>query len=242
MKNKENKNDGKILGILKLSIISFMVFSLGFIPLVVYGLVILRFISFNEIWHFFLLPFLIYIGIGITLFYQLLISGLFIHIFNYKYKPGLYPYNYRNKMAYNWIVICNLYTPMRKLLEIFPVGTMKYRYYRMLGMKIGKNTLVGGTIMDPCLTEFGDNCTMGLYAVIYGHIHDYEKETILMDKIIIGNNVVIGAGAFIMPGAVIQDDVKIATGAVVTKGQVLEKGKIYAGIPAKEIDIKKKKK
>ncbi len=124
---------------------------------------------------------------------------------------------------------------MRRILEIFPLGATKYRYYRMLGMKIGKNTLVGGTIMDPCLTEFGDNCTMGLYAVIYGHIHDYEKETILMDKIIIGNNVVIGAGAFIMPGAIVEDDVKIATGAVVTKGQVLKKGKIYGGIPAKEI-------
>jgi acetyltransferase-like isoleucine patch superfamily enzyme len=193
----------------------------------------LNFISFSQIWHFFLLPFLIYIGIGITLFYQFLISGLFIHIFNYKYKPGVYAYNYSNKMANKWITICALYTPMRKILEIFPVGAMKYRYYRMLGMKIGKNTLIGGTIMDPCLTEFGDNCTMGLYAVIYGHMHDYEKETILFDKIKIGNNVVIGAGAFIMPGVVIQDNVKVATGAVVTKGQVLKKGKVYAGIPAK---------
>jgi acetyltransferase-like isoleucine patch superfamily enzyme len=87
----------------------------------------------------------------------------------------------------------------------------------MLGMIIGKNTLIGGTIMDPCLTEIGENCTIGLFSVIYGHIHDYEKATILMDKIIIGNNVVIGAGAFIMPGVIIEDDVKIGAGAVVTK-------------------------
>ena len=109
----------------------------------------------------------------------------------------------------------------------------------MLGMKIGENTLVGGTIMDPCLTEFGDNCTMGLYAVIYGHIHDYEKETLTLGRIKIGNNCVIGAGAFIMPGAVIEDNVKLAAGSVVTKGQVLKKGKIYAGIPAREIKKKK---
>jgi acetyltransferase-like isoleucine patch superfamily enzyme len=233
MKNNEKENNGKRLDILKLSIISFIVFSLGFVPIVVYSIAVLKFISFSQIWHFFLLPFLIYIGIGITLFYQLLISGLFIHIFNYKYEPGIYPYVYSNKMAYRWITICALYTPMRKILEIFPVGAMKYRYYRMLGMKIGENTLIGGTIMDPCLTEFGDNCTMGLYAVIYGHIHDYEKETILMDRIKIGNNVVLGAGAFIMPGVIIQDNVKVAAGAVVTKGQVLKKGKVYAGIPAK---------
>jgi len=235
------KTYGKTIGVFLISIISFIVFSIGFLPSVIFGKIVLIFISFKEIWHFFLLPFLIYIGIFITLFSQLLISGLFIHIFNYKYKPGIYPYNYNNKMAYKWIVVCTLYTPMRRLLEIFPLGASKYRYYRMLGMKIGKNTLVGGTIMDPCLTEIGDNCTMGLYAVIYGHIHDYEKETILMDKIIIGNNAVIGAGAFIMPGAIIEDDVKIAAGAVVTKGQLLKKGKIYGGIPAKEIIVNKKK-
>ena len=235
------KTDDKIKGIILISFISFIVFSIGFLPMIIFGKIVLVFISFKEIWHFFLLPFLIFIAIGITLFYQLLISGLVIQVFNIKYKPGLYLYVYSNKIAFKWIIVCNLYTPMRKLLEIIPLGATKYRYYRMLGMKIGKNTLVGGTIMDPCLTEFGDNCTMGLYAVIYGHIHDYENETILMDKIIIGNNVVIGAGAFIMPGAVIEDNVKIATGAVVIKGQILEKGKIYGGVPAKEIIINKKK-
>ena len=107
-------------------------------------------------------------------------------------------------------------------------------------MKIGKNTLVGGTIMDPCLTEFGHNCTMGLYSVIYGHIHDFEKELLMLGKIKIGNNCIIGAGAFIMPGAVIQDNVTVAAGAVVTKNQILESGKIYAGVPAKEIKKKNK--
>ena len=235
------KTDGKAKGVFLISIISFIVISIGFLPAVIFGKIVLIFISFNEIWHFFLLPFLIYIGIFITFFSQLLISGLFIHIFNYKYKPGVYPYNYNNKMAYKWIVVCTLYTPMRKLLEIFPIGASKYLYYRMLGMKIGKGTLVGGTIMDPCLTEIGDNCTIGLYAVIYGHINDYGKKTILMDKIIIGNNVVIGAGAFIMPGVYIEDDVKIAAGAIVTKSQLLKKGKIYCGIPAKEIIFNKNK-
>lgn len=229
------KKDGKTKGVFLISIISFIIFSIGFLPTIIYGKIILIFISFNEFWHLFILPFLIYIGIFITLFFQLLISGLSIHIFNLKYKPGTYPYIYSNKMAYKWIVVCTLYTPMRRLLEIFPLGATKYMYYRLLGMKIGKNTLIGGTIMDPCITEFGENCTIGLYSVIYGHIHDYEKGTILIDKIKIGNNVIIGAGAFIMPGVKIEDNVKIAAGAVVTKDQLLKKGKIYGGIPAKEI-------
>lgn len=238
MKEK-NEYFGKKFNTIKISIIVFIVFSLGFFPLVIFGYYVLLIIPFSELWHFFLLPFLVYIGFSTTLFYQLLFSGIVINIFNIKYESGIYEYNLENKMAFRWVVFCALYTPIRKMLEIFPMGEMKYRYYRLLGMKIGKNTLVGGTIMDPCLTEIGDNCTMGLYSVIYCHIHDYEKETLTLSGITIGNNVVIGAGAIIMPGAVIEDDVKIAAGAVVTKGQRLKKGKAYAGIPAKEI-IKKK--
>jgi len=237
MVNKK-RNSGKITGSILISIIAFVIFSIGFLPLVLYVKFIFLFLTFTKIWHLFLIPFLIYIGIFINLFFQLLISGLFIHIFNIKYKPGVYGYNYKNKNSLKWIIICVLYTPMRKLLEIFSMGGMKDRYYRLLGMKIGKNSLVGGTIMDPCLTEIGDNCTMGLFSVIYGHIHDYEKGTITMKSVKIGNNVVIGAGAIIMPGAIIQDNVKLASGAVVRKDQILKKGNIYGGIPAKEIKKK----
>jgi acetyltransferase-like isoleucine patch superfamily enzyme len=145
-------------------------------------------------------------------------------------------------MAFRWILICFLYTPIRKIFEIFLIGKIKNWYYKMLGMKIGNNSLVGGTIIDPCLTEIGNNCTMGLFAVIYGHMHDYEKGLIIMDKVKIGDNCVIGAGSIIMPGAILKNNVKLATGSVVKKDQVLKDGKVYGGIPAKEIKIKKSQK
>ena len=139
-------------------------------------------------------------------------------------------------------IISRIKIPLDGLLFvpcILHVG-IKNVYYKLLGMKIGKNTLVGGVIKDPCVAEFGENITMGEYAVIYGHIHNYEKETIAIDKVTIGNNCVIGAGAIVMPGAVIQDNVTVAAGALVTKNQVLEKGKTYGGVPAKEIKKKTK--
>ena len=237
---KEKKSSGNIKGFLLISLISFIVFSLGFFPVIIGAFYVMIIIPFDQLWHFFLLPFIAYIGLVGTLYYQLILSGLIIHVFKIKYEPGIYEYDYNDKNSLKWIIICVLYTPFRKITEIYPVGKLKQTYYRLLGMKIGDNTLVGGTIMDPCLTEFGDNCTMGLYAVIYGHIHDSSSGKILLDKIKIGNNCVIGAGAFIMPGAVLENDVKLAAGAIVTKGQVLKKGKIYAGIPAKEIKNKRK--
>jgi acetyltransferase-like isoleucine patch superfamily enzyme len=235
-----NKCSRKIKGFFLISFILFFVFSLGFFPLVFAWRTLLFYISFNQLWHFFILPFLIYLSIVITLFIQVLISGIIIHVFRIKYSPGVYEYTINNKMAFRWIVVCALYTPIRKILEINSLA-IKNTYFRLIGMKIGKNCLVGGVIKDPCLTEFGDNVTMGEYAIIYGHIHNYEKVTITMEKVRIGNNCIIGAGSIIMPGAVLEDGVKLAAGAVVTKDQVLKKGKIYGGTPAKEI-IKKKKK
>jgi len=234
------KSSGNIKGFFMVSIILLIVFSLGFFPLIFAWRTLLIFISFNKLWHFFILPFFIYFGIVITIFFQTIISGIIIHVFRIKYKPGVYNYSANEKMALKWIVVCALYTPIRKILEVFPMG-IKNTYYRLLGMKIGENTLVGGVIKDPCLTEIGDNVTMGEYAIIYGHIHNYEKGTITMDRVKIGNNIVIGAGSIIMPGAILEDGVKLAAGAVVTKGQVLKKGRIYGGIPAKEIKRKKKK-
>ncbi|MDH7507297.1 MAG: DapH/DapD/GlmU-related protein [Candidatus Thermoplasmatota archaeon] len=232
---------GKVTGFIAITIICFLVFSLGLFPLIIFSKIFFLLIPMNQLWHLFLLPFFIYFIFVVTIFYQLLFSGLIIHLFKIKYEPGTYEYSYKNKMAFKWIVVCALYTPIRKILEIFPLGGIKNTYYRMLGMKIGENTLVGGVIKDPCLTEFGDNVTMGEYAIIYGHIHDYEKNIIYMDRVKIGNNCVIGTGAIIMPGAILEDDVKVAAGAVVTKSSVLKKGKMYGGIPAKEIKSKKKK-
>lgn len=234
------KSSGNIKGFFLISILLLLVFSLGFFPVIFAWRILLIFVSFNQLWHFFLLPFFIYFGIMITIFFQVLISGIVIHVFRIKYTPGVYEYSINNKMAFRWIVVCALYTPIRKILEIITLG-IKNTYYRLLGMNIGENTLVGGVIKDPCLTEFGDNVTMGEYAIIYGHIHNYEKGTIKMDRVKIGNNCIIGAGSIIMPGAILEDGVKLAAGAVVTKGQVLKKGKIYGGTPAKEIKKKKKK-
>lgn len=236
----KKKSSGKIKGFFSISFILLIVFSLGFFPLILAWKIFLIFISFNQLWHFFILPFFIYFGIIITIFFQTLISGIVIHVFNIKYKPGVYNYSVNDKMAFKWIVCCVLYNPIRKIHEIFPVG-IRNIYYRFLGMELGENSLVGGVIKDPCLTEIGDNVTMGEYAIIYGHIHNYEKGTITMDTVKIGNNCIIGAGSIIMPGAILEDGAKLAAGAVVKKGQILKKGKIYVGVPAKEIKKKKKK-
>jgi acetyltransferase-like isoleucine patch superfamily enzyme len=133
------------------------------------------------------------------------------------------------------MLYCSLYNPCRKIIEIFPVGRFKNTYYRLIGMKIGKNSLIGGTIKDPCITKIGNNVTMGEYSIIYGHMHNYKDGKIIIKKVKIGNNCIIGAGSIIMPGAVLEDDVTLATGGIAIQNQILEKGKTYGGIPAREL-------
>jgi acetyltransferase-like isoleucine patch superfamily enzyme len=217
------------------SLIPALILIIGLIPTVIYLYILYRihYFSFSTVWHFILFPFLAFFGAVLLFVTEMLITGGIVRLFNITYQPGTYEYSIRDKNARKWILIVIIYTPFRKLLEIFPLGGTKRTYFRLLGMKIGYNSLVGGVIKDPCLTAFGDNVTMGEYAIIYGHIQNMQQETIVMDRIHIGNNCVIGAGAIIMPGAVLEDDVVVASGAVVTKGQVLLKGGTYGGVPAK---------
>lgn len=223
-----------------LSIIALIVFSLCFTPIVVFGYLLLKYFSFTTFSHYLLVPVFLYIGTLLLFVSTLLISGIFIKIFRIRYKTGIYEYTFNNKNTFRWIIICTLYTPCRWILETFPLGGLRNTYLRLLGMKIGKNTLVGGVIKDPCVTEFGDNVTMGEYAIIYGHIHNFEKALIDIRKVVIGSNCVIGAGSIIMPGAKLEDSVTLAAGAVVAGNQILKKGKTYAGIPAREIKKQKK--
>ena len=238
---KEQKKSKRLLWSYFFSAIPSAIFIVGSIPVIISFFVLQRhfhYFSFSTLWHFVVLPIIVYIGAVLFFICELFITAGIIKLFNITYEPGTYEYSLNNKTTFKWTLICVLYTPFRKFLEIFPLGRIKLSYLRLLGMKIGTNSLVGGVIKDPCLTEFGDNVTMGEYTIIYGHIHNMQYETIVMDKIRVGNNCVIGAGAIIMPGAVLEDDVVVAAGALVAKGQVLLKGKMYGGIPAKEI-IKK---
>ncbi|MBN1861423.1 MAG: hypothetical protein JW840_08190 [Candidatus Thermoplasmatota archaeon] len=215
-----------------------MFFIVGLIPVFIVFFILHRyfhFFGFTTYWHFLLLPFIMYFGAILLFLSELYITGGIIRILHITYQPGVHEYSFRNKNTVKWTLICVLYTPFRKFLEIFPLGRIKQHHLKLLGMIIGKNSLVGGVIKDPCLTEFGSNVTMGEYAIIYSHIHNMQHETIFMEKVKVGNNCVIGAGAIIMPGAILEDDVIVAAGALVTKGQILLKGKTYGGVPAKEI-------
>lgn len=230
-----NKNT---LGFIKLILVSFLIFITGLYPTLFYVYVLYHVLDLAIFWHWLLFPIFFYVGFALTFYSEILVSGVIIHIFGIKYMAGRFTYSYSDKNAFKWILVCTVYTPFRKLMEIFPIGRIKNTYYRLLGMNIGENTLVGGVIKDPSMTSFGSNSTMGEYALIYAHVTNFAEGTITIQPVSIGDNCVIGAGSIIMPGVTIENNVIVAAGALVTQGQTLYSNHVYAGIPAKPLPKK----
>jgi hypothetical protein len=225
--------------LLIVSFISFIIFSIGLFPCALLLFFIFKYVIFNTILHYILFTFLGIFLLWLLFASEILISSVIIKLFNIKYPEGQYEYSVKNKIAFKWMLLCQLYTPIRKLLEIIPMGYLKIIYLRLLGMKIGSNTLVGGVIKDPCVTEVGNDVTIGEYAILYAHIHNNEERSITIQKVTIGNGCIVGAGAIIMPGVIMEDNAILAAGGIVTKNTILKKNKVYGGNPAKEIVIKK---
>jgi acetyltransferase-like isoleucine patch superfamily enzyme len=237
-------SESKIRFFLATFLIPLVVFSIGVFPLIFWLAIIylMYIITLNIVLYLILTPIIIILSILILIVSEVLISGAIIQLFNITYKEGTYEYSVNNNMVFKWMLVYQLYTPIRKILDIVPMRHINIVYLRLLGLKIGENSLLGGVIRDPCLTEIGDNVTMGGYAILYCHIHNKAERTITFKKIKIGDNCIIGAGTIIMPGVIMENNSILAAGGVTTKNSLLQENKIYGGNPAKEIRAPKKNK
>jgi acetyltransferase-like isoleucine patch superfamily enzyme len=105
--------------------------------------------------------------------------------------------------------------------------------YLALGAKLGRNTYSAGVILDPPLTQFGDNCIVGHDAVLFAHAIEGRKFS--LGAIRVGNGVTIGATAVIMSDVEIGDGAIVSAGAVVSKGSRIGAGEVWGGVPARRL-------
>lgn len=116
--------------------------------------------------------------------------------------------------------------------HFIPVPLMRL-VYLALGARLGENTYSAGTLLDPPLTEFGDNCIIGHDAVVI--CHAIEGRHFALSRVKVGNNVTIGAMAVIMSGVTIEDGAIVSAGAVVPKNSHIGSNEVWGGVPAKRI-------
>jgi hypothetical protein len=119
--------------------------------------------------------------------------------------------------------------------DFLPVP-LKTLVYSLLGTKIGSNSFSPGTILDPPLTELGDNTIIGHAATLYSHA--IEGHFFALDRIVLGNNVTVGAHAIIMSGVTVGDGAIVSAGAVVKKGTRIAPGEHWGGVPARCLNPK----
>lgn len=105
-------------------------------------------------------------------------------------------------------------------------------FYRGMGAKIGKNTIIGSTkIFDCNLVTIGDNCVIGGDCIINGHM--LEGSRLIKGYIKIGNNVTIGTCSMILPGVTIENNIILGANSLVTKFKTLKANNNYGGVPVK---------
>jgi acetyltransferase-like isoleucine patch superfamily enzyme/acyl carrier protein len=111
--------------------------------------------------------------------------------------------------------------------------------HRMRGVVIGKNTSIGLSALIetayPSLVFIGDNVTIGMRAIIIGHLRDSTVDARADHRhtVRIENNVYLGPGVIVLP------NVTIGEGAVVTAGSVVSRSvpprTLVQGNPARPI-------
>jgi acyl-CoA synthetase (AMP-forming)/AMP-acid ligase II/carbonic anhydrase/acetyltransferase-like protein (isoleucine patch superfamily)/acyl carrier protein len=111
--------------------------------------------------------------------------------------------------------------------------------HRMRGVTIGENTSIGLSALIetayPSLVYIGDNVTIGMRAIIIGHLRDATVDARGSHRhtVRIENNVYVGPGVIVLP------NVTIGEGAVVTAGSVVSRSvpprTLVQGNPAKPI-------
>lgn len=126
-------------------------------------------------------------------------------------------------------VASTLYLPMLKS------GIFIVWFYRAMGAKIGKRTIIATDRLWDCdLIEIGDDCIIGGNSSISAH---YAKGANgRMRKVRIGNGVTIGANTAVMPGVVIEDNVVVGGNSLVPLGKRLRSGGVYVGVPVKRVN------
>ena len=121
------------------------------------------------------------------------------------------------------------------LAERMPFSSHKIFFYKLAGVKIGKNVFISpGVVIDPIfpqLVELQDECVLGLYSMVLAH--EYTPEESRIGKAVIGNGAVIGARATIRSGVTIGPDCTVGCNSFVNKD--VPAGTMVGGVPAKTI-------
>lgn len=128
------------------------------------------------------------------------------------------------------------YIPRYIFLEYMTPSPFNLLFYRMMGMKIGRNVQINTThISDPCLIEIEDNVTIGGNVTLIAHYA--QGGFLVIARVKIGRGATLGLRALIMGDVEIGEKAKILPNSVVLPKTVIPPGETWGGIPARKIEL-----
>lgn len=170
------------------------------------------------------------IGVGFVLFILVLI--FIVPILNAPVLPFIkpargpwfslesIPWFYHNSMTY-----LVRYT----ILDFITPTPLNLLFYRMMGMKMGRNCMINTTnISDPALITLGNNVTIGGSAYLMAHYG--MKGFLVIDRLKIGDGTNIGLHAKILGGVTLGKKVMVAPNSAILPKTVLPDGARF-GLP-----------
>lgn len=161
----------------------------------------------------------------------------FLGIFSHQ-REGEYPF--LSPVAGYWSIVNGIILFNRNIfLEITRTTFLVVLFYRLMGMKIGKGTLINSTFLhDPDLITIGKNVTIGGDVMILGHVG--ERGVLRLKKVIIEDGAEIGQSSLIMPGVRMERGSIVGAHSIVLKDTIIPAYEIWAGVPAKRVGVLKK--
>lgn len=173
-----------------------------------------------------------YFSYGLSL---LVIAPLVNFLFGGRLKP--YRGSAVSLTALRWYVHCTMTLVVRySFLEFVTPSVFSQMYYRLMGMRIGRNVTINSTaIADPSLIEMEDNVTIGGSANILAHYA--QGGYLVVAPVKIGAGATIGLRAVIMGGVEVGKKAKVLAGSFVLPNTRIPDGETWAGIPAQRIEL-----
>jgi acetyltransferase-like isoleucine patch superfamily enzyme len=141
--------------------------------------------------------------------------------------------------ALRWYVHATMTLIVRyTFLEFVTPSAFAQLFYRLMGMKIGRNVTINSTaIADPSLIELEDGATIGGSASVLAHYAQGGYLVIAPVKICAGAT--IGLRAVIMGGVEVGAKAKVLASSFVLPNTKIPPGETWAGIPARRIELER---
>jgi acetyltransferase-like isoleucine patch superfamily enzyme len=175
-----------------------------------------------------------YFAYGLTL---LLVAPLLNLLLGGRLQP--YRGSAVSLMALRWYVHCTLTLVVRySFLEFVTPSPFAQLYYRLMGMKIGRNVTINSTaIADPSLIEMADGVTIGGSASVMAHYA--QGGYLVIAPVRLGSGATIGLRAIVMGGVEVGEKARVLAGSFVLPNTRIPAGETWAGIPARRLDLER---